>query len=145
MTSRTRFIGMILTALVMITSCTSSTGDETPAVVAAEPTPTPVAANPTAEPETQDDRCDGGGARFVPALGKSCSDVYEMTRSVLVRYDGYQQINAMGVELEAGVICSAAAGDSVKTYLPESTHIPALADALIGDFCPGDRGNFVPA
>lgn len=85
------------------------------------------------------------GAPFETMPGVSCDQAYRLAWVVLQEHGWDAAVSSPALQNQVGIVCNAAAGDSVVTYSPESTHIPALADLMIGLHCPGNRANLVPA
>ncbi len=94
-----------------------------------------------AEVESGDD-CDDYAPAFETLPGVTCEEIYQAARVVLAWFEGFERLTDEGLHIQIVVLCDR---KSEVTYLPESTHIPALADALVGKLCPGDRSLIVPA
>ena len=93
----------------------------------------------TAAPVSAGEDCEGSGAPFTTSPGVTCEEVYEQAKLILLTFDGFEKTTDFFIETTSGIVCGAMAGTEPKTYEPESTYIPALADALVDRFCPGDR------
>lgn len=91
-------------------------------------------------PDTCVSRVDAS-VTFETMPGISCGEVLNAANHVLVPF-GYAP-DTRGVFAEAARICQNL--DTELVYWPESPQIPALADALVGTLCPGDRSLVVEA
>ena len=78
---------------------------------------------------------------FETLPGVSCQEVIAEAQNVLIPF-GYDA-TSQGFFTEIVTICQDL--DIEITHLPESPQVPALADAIVGTLCPGDRALIVEA
>lgn len=79
---------------------------------------------------------------FEPTPPFDCQAIYDTTVAILLQNGWDAPPPPSGIFLEVGVLCSLT---SESTYQPESTHIPAIGDAVMGVMCDADRSLLVPA
>ena len=79
---------------------------------------------------------------FEPIPPFDCQTIYDTTVAILLQNGWDAPPPQSGIFLEVGVLCTVT---SEKTYAPESTHVPAIADAVMGVMCDADRSLIVPA
>ena len=73
-----------------------------------------------------------------------CDEMFETGRAVLAEFPEYVDALDGAIQLFLSLVCTGAQSDTPVTYRPEEQHMPALADAVVGTMCPGDRANIVP-
>lgn len=145
-------IATLLGALVLL-SCTYTTTADTPVDVEEVPEGalafadeeqlegTELSTEDTA-PEAVADTCVSrvdDSVSFETMPGVSCGELLNAANHVLVPF-GYSP-DTRGVFAEVLRVCQNL--DTEITYWPQSPQIPALADALVGTMCPGDRALIV--
>ena len=79
---------------------------------------------------------------FEPIPPFDCQTIYDTTVAILLQNGWDAPPPQSGIFLEVGVLCTVT---SEKTYAPESAHVPAIADAVMGIMCDADRSLLVPA
>lgn len=78
---------------------------------------------------------------FEPIPPFDCQTIYDTTVAILLQNGWDAPPPQSGIFLEVGVLCTVT---SEKTYAPESTHVPAIADAVMGVMCDADRSLLTP-
>lgn len=79
---------------------------------------------------------------FEPIPPFDCQTIYDTTVAILLQNGWDAPPPQSGIFLEVGILCTLT---SESTYQPESTHVPAIADAVMGVMCDADRSLLVPA
>ncbi len=112
----------------------------------------PAATNATEATDTRvprgqelDGLCDWFAGQVVILSEVTCDELFEAGKAVIVDFESQASLPDGGIQLLISRVCTGSQGDAVMTYEPHEDYMPALADAVVGDFCPGDRENIVAA
>lgn len=81
-------------------------------------------------------------ATFETLAPHTCEDVYKTAVAILLQHGWDSPPPQAGLFIQVISLCTLT---SETTYEPESTHIPALGDALMGVMCDADRALLVPS
>ena len=73
-----------------------------------------------------------------------CDEMFETGRVVLAEFPEHAEALDGAIQLFLSLVCTGAQSDTLVTYRPDELHMPALADAVVGTMCPGNRDNIVP-
>ena len=140
---RTSVIVVLIAVCLLAAACSDDEPAATESPATTRPTTTRVPP-PTSIPGVDTEgRCDWlTPVKVFPET--DCDEMFETGRAVLAEFPDYEDALDGAIQLFLSLVCTGAQSDTPVTYRPEELHMPALADAVVGTMCPGDRANIVP-
>ena len=134
--------GVLITVCMLAAACGG--GDDSPTTADVPATTNPAAATipPSIPGQNEAGRCNFWTGFLDILPDATCDGAMETVRTVLADFPDHAEDNESAVQLFISRICTGAnSSDDKMTYIPGDLHIPALADALVGVVCPGERAN----